>query len=64
MNKNEVSDGRWEIYLQQKSVEEPLDDCSSEVCLELSADRSIEDLRRLSEHYLRGRLSGNVGNVG
>jgi aminoglycoside phosphotransferase family enzyme/predicted kinase len=61
-NENEVSDGRWEIYLEQKSMEEPLDDCSSEVCLELSADRSIEDLRRLSERFLRGRLSSSVGN--
>jgi hypothetical protein len=63
-SENEVSDGRWEIYLQQKSMEEPLDDCSSEVCLELSADRSIEDLRRLSEGFLRGRLSSSIGDVG
>ena len=56
MSEKEVSDGRWEIYLQQKSIAEPLDECSSEACLELSADRSIEDLRRLSERYLRARL--------
>jgi uncharacterized protein len=61
MDENEVSDGRWEIYLEQKSMEEPLDG-SSEVCVELSADRSIEDLRRLSERFLRGRLSSSVGN--
>jgi aminoglycoside phosphotransferase family enzyme/predicted kinase len=61
MNENEVSDGRWEIYLEQKSIQEPLDECS-QVCLELSADRSIEDLRRLSERFLRDRLSTSVGN--
>ena len=64
MNENEVSDGRWEIYLQQKSMEEPLDECSSEVYLKLSADGSIEDLRRSSERFLRDRLSTSVGNVG
>ena len=30
MNENEVSDGRWEIYLEQKSIAEPLDECSAE----------------------------------
>jgi uncharacterized protein len=64
MNENEVSDGRWEIYLEQKSIEEPLDECSGEVCLELSADRSKEDLRRSSERFLRGRLSNTVVNPG
>ena len=61
-NENEVSDGRWEIYLQQKSLAEPLDECSSEACLELPVDSSIEDLRRSSERFLRSRLSSNVGN--
>jgi uncharacterized protein len=64
MNQNEVSDGRWEIYLEQKSIEEPLDECSGEVRLELSADRSSEDLRRSSERFLRGSLSNTVVNPG
>jgi len=62
MNENEVSDGRWEIYLEQKSIAEPLDECSAGICLELSADRSIEDLRRSSEQFLRGGLSSTSGN--
>src|SRR5918993_3078048 len=40
MNENEVSDGRWEIYLQQKSTEDPLEECSDQVCLELLVDSS------------------------
>jgi uncharacterized protein len=63
-NENEVSDGRWEIYLEQKSREEPFGECSAEVCLELYADNSIKDLRRWSERFLRGRLSSTVGNTG
>jgi len=62
MNENEVSDGRWEIYLEQKSIAEPLDECSAGICLELSAERSIEDLRRSSEQFLRGRLSSTIDN--
>jgi len=57
MNENEVSDGRWEIYLEQKSIEEPLDECSANVCLELPTDTSVEHLRRASEQFLRARLS-------
>ena len=64
MNENEVSDGRWEIYLKQKSIAEPLDECSAELCLELPAERSVEDLRRSSERFLRGRLSRTFGNPG
>jgi uncharacterized protein len=64
MKQNEVSDGRWEIYLEQKSTEEPLDECSGEVYLDLSGDRSSEDLRRSSERFLRGRLSNTVVNPG
>ena len=62
MDENEISDGRWEIYLEQKSIAEPLDECSAENCLELSADRPIEDLRRSSERFLRDRLSRTFGN--
>jgi uncharacterized protein len=64
MNENEVSDGRWEIYLKQKAIEEPLDESSGEVCLELCADRSVEDLRRSCEQFLRRRLAANLGNAG
>ena len=64
MNQHEVSDGRWEIYLQQKSTEEPLEECSDQICLELPVDSSIEDLRRSSERFLRSRLSSNLGNPG
>ena len=64
MNENEVSDGRWEIYLQQKSTEEPLEECSAEAWLELPSDRPIDDLRRSSERFLREKLSSNIGNPG
>jgi uncharacterized protein len=60
MNESEVSDGRWEIYLEQKAIEEPLDKCSAEVCLELTADTPIEHLRRSSEQFLRARLWSTV----
>ena len=53
MNENEVSDGRWEIYLEQKARAEALDEFSGEVCLDLSTDTPIEDLRRASEQLLR-----------
>ena len=60
MNENEVSDGRWEIYLEQKARAQPLDELSAEVCLNLSTDTSIEDLRRSSEQFLRANLSRSI----
>jgi len=51
-----VSDGRWEIYLQQKEVFEPLDEIDSAARLELNTDAPLEALASASEKFLRARL--------
>jgi predicted kinase len=57
MNPNEVSDARWEIYLEQKALEEPLNEFSTSSCLELVTDKSVEHLRQMSEEFLRAGLA-------
>jgi hypothetical protein len=57
MDPNEVLDARWEIYLEQKALKQPLDELSTSSCLELVTDKSIEHLRQISEEFLRAGLS-------
>jgi uncharacterized protein len=49
----EISDGRWEIYVQQAAAYQPLDDIPAASCLELKTERSLEQLARASEKFLR-----------
>lgn len=52
----DVSDGRWEIYIAQKAVYEPLNEFPPEHVLELETDAPIEQLVGDCERFLRSRL--------
>jgi predicted kinase len=52
----DVSDGRWEIYLNQKTTHEPLDEISSAQRLDLDTALPVEDLGRAVEIFLRSQL--------
>jgi aminoglycoside phosphotransferase family enzyme/predicted kinase len=52
----DVSDGRWEIYVAQKAVYEPLNEFPPEHVLELKTDAPIEQLVGDCERFLRSRL--------
>jgi predicted kinase len=53
----DISDGRWEIYLAQKAVAEPLDEIPLGQRLELNTDAPVEDLADRSEGFLRAKLN-------
>jgi aminoglycoside phosphotransferase family enzyme/predicted kinase len=51
----DLSDGRWEIYVEQKAKFQPFEDIPAS--LELDTDDSIEQLARKCEKFLRSRLN-------
>ena len=53
----DVSDGRWEIYLQQKNSFEALDELDPGDCLELRTDAPVDQLAATCEKFLRARLT-------
>jgi aminoglycoside phosphotransferase family enzyme/predicted kinase len=52
----DASDGRWEIYLKQKTAYEPPGEVSSTPCLPLDTNLPLEELERAVERFLRSRL--------
>lgn len=56
----DISDARWEIYLAQKAVYEPIDEFTPESVLELDTDAPIEELVRICERFWRSRLPGQT----
>lgn len=52
----DISDGRWEIYLEQAATYQPPHEIPSASCLELNTESSAEQLARSSEKFLRSRL--------
>jgi hypothetical protein len=52
----DVSDGRWEVYLNQKTTHEPLDEVSSTQRLDLDTALPVENLGRAVEIFLRSQL--------
>jgi uncharacterized protein len=52
----DMSDGRWEIYVEQAAAYQPLDEIPSASCLELNTESSLEQLARSSEKFLRSRF--------
>jgi hypothetical protein len=52
----DVSDARWEIYLNQKTAYEPLDEISSEQRLDVDTKLPVQDLGRAVEIFLRSQL--------
>jgi len=51
----DISDGRWEIYVEQAPLYQPIDEIPSENCLELNTELPLERLARISESFLRSR---------
>jgi uncharacterized protein len=56
----DISDARWEIYLDQKTAFEPLDEISSVQCLDLDTALPLEELGRAVESFLRSRLKQEI----
>jgi uncharacterized protein len=56
----DVSDGRWEIYLNQKTAHEPLDEIPSAQRLDLDTALPVEELGRAVESFLRSRLKQEI----
>src|SRR5262245_6404541 len=52
----DVSDGRWEIYLKQKTAYEPINELAPTNCVKLDTELSREELARAGEKFLRARL--------
>lgn len=52
----DLSDGRWEIYVEQKAACQPVEEISSVPCLELETESPAEQLARASERFLRSQL--------
>jgi len=52
----DVSDGHWDVYLNQKTAYEPLDEIASTQCLDVDTTLTVEDVGRGVESFLRSRL--------
>ena len=52
---SDISDGRWEIYLQQSAAYQAIDEILPENRLELNTESTPEELAGLSERFLRSR---------
>ena len=52
----DVSDGRWEIYAEQKAGYEPINEIPLAAHLELNTESPVEQLARSSERFLRSQL--------
>ena len=47
-----------------EAVEEPLNEYSAEICLELRTDKPIEHLGQISEQFLRAGLARTFAKAG
>jgi uncharacterized protein len=56
----DISDGRWEIYLEQKPAYEPLVEMPSGWFLEMNTERPLGEITRACERFLRSRLLRTV----
>ncbi len=54
----DVSDGRWEIFLRQKDAFESFDDSEFAARFELNSEAPAEGLADACERFLRSRLAG------
>ncbi len=53
----DISDGRWEIYLEQKDAFEEIGEIAADSRLELNTDAPVELLITACEKFLRARLA-------
>ena len=59
----DLSDGRWEIYLKQKTALEPFKEFSPSACLSLNTDADVSELCKKVEPFLQQLfLSEGVAN--
>ncbi|HWO43451.1 MAG TPA: AAA family ATPase [Candidatus Eisenbacteria bacterium] len=52
----DISDGRWEIYVRQKEIFEPLTEDDARACLELNTEAAPEALARAAEAFIMDRV--------
>ncbi len=52
----DISDGRWEIFLEQKKIFEPLDEIPATSCFSLNTELPLDQLIRDCEKFLRGHV--------
>jgi predicted kinase len=53
----DVSDGRWEVYVEQKIIAQPIDEIDDSSRLELDTEPPLENLIGTCEKFLRQRLA-------
>jgi predicted kinase len=53
----DISDGRWEIYVKQKEIYQPVNEFASADCLELNTGAPAQTPAVRSEQFLRARLT-------
>jgi aminoglycoside phosphotransferase family enzyme/predicted kinase len=51
----DISDGRWEVYVEQAAADQPLDEIPPDARLELKTEVPLERLAQASEGFLRSR---------
>lgn len=56
----DISDGRWEVYVAQKTAYEPMNEIAAPWRLDLCTEGSIKKLAREAEGFLRKRLSAQA----
>jgi aminoglycoside phosphotransferase family enzyme/predicted kinase len=52
----DTSDGRWEIYEEQRAAYEPITEVPAESCLELNTEAPLDQLAGACEKFLRSEL--------
>jgi predicted kinase len=52
----DLSDGRWDIYVEQKAACEPPSEMPVQNYLELNTVQPVEELAAICEKFLRSRL--------
>lgn len=54
---HDISDGRWEIYIEQKKTFEPLSEIPRDDYLDLDTRLPVDSLTTICETFLRARLA-------
>ncbi|OGQ25242.1 MAG: hypothetical protein A3C54_07245 [Deltaproteobacteria bacterium RIFCSPHIGHO2_02_FULL_60_17] len=57
----DLSDGRWEIYLKQKAAQEPFEEVSRNAYLALDTEADVSELRKQVEPFLQRLFLGEAG---
>jgi hypothetical protein len=57
----DISDGRWEVFVEQKRIFEPLEDISPDSRLLVNTDAPLDQLTGDCEKFLRAQLAHHRG---